>query len=220
MRKMKKIASIVLAGAMIFSSCACGATDDQKVTDGDNGGKSAESQEAAPAPDKWIDSDRFFINGREIRIGLEGSTMQDVADAGAYCVIWEYPMGSMEKAYYTLDDDYSMMRTTTIYPNEAAAEAETGGINVMISPNSTDGTLAGKIKDCYIVSFSFAASEADVWGDSLSFDFPLTITKDELIENSGEPVQDDEDGCMFMVGLGFWNFKFDENGQLETLSRH
>ena len=150
----------------------------QITTDSDSAGKK-ETEETAPAPDKWIDSDRFFINGREIRIGLEGSTMQDVADAGAYCVIWEYPMGSMEKAYYTLDDDYSMMRQTTIYPNEAAAEAETGGINVMISPNSTDGTLAGKIKDCYIVSFSFAASEADVWGDSLSFDFPLTITKDD-----------------------------------------
>lgn len=54
----------------------------------------------------------------------------------------------------------------------------------------------------------------------MSFDFPLTITKDELIENSGEPVQDDEDGSMFIVGLGFWNFKFDENGQIETLSRH
>lgn len=215
---------------MVLTLCACAPKDDQSVTEENNTAEqtsesiteatTAINADTSATGNRWIDSDRFFINGKEIRIGLEGSTMQDVADAGAYCVIWGYPVGSLVETYYTLDDDYnSNGLITTIYPNEEAAETETGGISVMISPNSTDGTLTGKIKDCFIVSFSFAASEADVWGDSLSFDFPLTITKDELIENSGEPAQDDEYGCTFMVGLGVWYFEFDENGQLKTLGR-
>ncbi|MCR4688239.1 MAG: hypothetical protein K5745_01660, partial [Saccharofermentans sp.] len=67
-------------------------------------------------------------------------------------------------------------------------------------------------------------NSASYWGDNLKYDFPLTITADQLVENSGDPDSvDDSDNtyCYSVYNDSYrwlWYFEFNENGQLETVN--
>ena len=120
-----------------------------------------------------------------------------------------------------MDDEYDLSMLFTIYPDKASASSDVGGITLVVAP-APDMETPCSVKDCIIIGFSVKAEDALAWGDKLRFDFPLTMTVDQLIENSGEPDNADEYGYFYYNSnvISFWNFKFDENNQLSSISWH
>ena len=181
---------------------------------------SEENADTSARGDRWVDSNRFYVNGNEITIGFEGNTVQDLADAGAYFVARTPNMGVFgQETYYTIDDDYSdPMMMVEIFPDEESATSMSGGINLRICNPDTSNTSTCKIKDCIIFGYSCEKEDIDVWGNKLRFDFPINMTPAQLIENAGgtEMVNEDdgEYNYTYACSLGFWNFRFDENDQL------
>ncbi len=170
------------------------------------------SAEVSASGDHWVDGEHLYIYGKEIRMGLEGGTVQDIADSGCYYDIRD----SADRTKYTLDDEFPMIQgvTVTIYPDEASAVSGTGGVNIRAA--SFPGTTC-KIKECIILGFSCTAESASAWGDNLGFDFPVTTTFDQLKENSGDPAWiTDDTNFYYSKNAGVWNFVFNENNQLET----
>ena len=180
-----------------------------------------ETTVAPVASDTWTDEAHCYINGKEIMLGLYGSTMQDLADSGCYIEIRTNGNSAfgIEEQFYTVDDEYDLSMLFTIYPDKASASSDVGGITLIVSP-APDMETPCSVKDCIIIGIIVKTENASAWGDKLGFDFPLTMTVDQLIENSGEPAQADESGYIYLSGLSFWNFEFDDNDQLISFSWH
>lgn len=171
--------------------------------------------------DRWVDNNHFYINGKEIKVGLYGSTMQDIVDSGCYIDIWTNGNAALgvEEKHYTVDDEWDNLMLFSIYPDETSAASDVGGITLIVT-YSPDMQTPYLIKDCVIIGFSVKAENALAWGDKLRFDFPLTMTVDQLKENSGDPDDANENGSIYFNGLSFWNFEFDENNQLSNFFWH
>lgn len=180
-----------------------------------------ETTVAPVASDTWTDEAHCYINGKEILLGLYGSTMQDLADSGCYIEIRTNGNSAfgIEEQFYTVDDEYDLSMLFTIYPDKASASSDVGGITLVVSP-APDMEKPCSVKDCIIIGIIVKTENASAWGDKLGFDFPLTMTVDQLIENSGEPAQANESGYIYLSGLSFWNFEFDDNDQLISFSWH
>ena len=182
-----------------------------------------ETTEVPVTGDSWTDNNHFYINGKEIKVGLYGSTMQDLVDSDCYLDIWTIGNAALgvEEKHYTVDDEWDNMMQFSIYPDEMSAASGVGRINLIVT-YTPDMQTPYLLKDCIIIGFSVKAEDASAWGDKLRFDFPLTMTVDQLIENSGEPDNADEYGYFYYNSndISFWNFKFDENNQLSSISWH
>ena len=224
---MKKFATLILSGALLLAFSACTPKDQpadtttEKPTESITEETAAASADTSASGDRWVDSKHFYLNSKEINLGIEGSTstLQDVADAGCYFVIWDLPVSSTEREYYTLDDEYKTIMTVWIYPDEASASSETGRITLYVADLSSPCLL----KDCTVFGITSTADDISVWGDKVSFDFPLAMTPEQLIENSGEPASVEDNEYMYMSGesgRNWWRFEFDENDQLTSLSWH
>ncbi|MCR5035562.1 MAG: sigma-70 family RNA polymerase sigma factor [Clostridia bacterium] len=181
--------------------------------------------------DRWIDNSYLCICGQKFKVGLtDGCTVQDIAETGCYLVIWSYASG--DYGYYTLDDEYDIegMRVV-VFPDEASAAAGTGGLSLRIGGPETPNIL---IKDCTVQGFDCTPQDAAVWGDDLVFDFPMDMTPEQLVENSGDsyvtyslnllPIMTIQEGggvtgefeeySYMSSDLSRWFFIFDENNQL------
>ena len=134
---------------------------------------------------------------------------------GCYCTFWDFDENYTNKITYSIDDHVDFT-SVTIFPDEASASSITGGINVFVK--KAEGVQDCAIRDFVIVGFSFLAESVPAWGDSLHFDFPVTITPDQLIENSGDPAWcGAHDYNYYCNGeTKIWTFEFDENNQLIT----
>jgi len=170
---------------------------------------------------RLTDKAHIYLYGKEIKLGVYGSTMQDLADAGCYCVFEGFDVVNTENKYYTLDDGYENVVSISIYPDEASAASNIGKIDIAYANgNGIDPTKTNLIKDCIVTGFRCNAESAAVWGDKLSFDFPLPTTIDLLKENLGDPDGAEENRYTYMSEFNYWDFTFDENGQLTYVLFH
>ena len=151
--------------------------------------------------------------------------MQDLGDTGCYMAMSSSGGATMdgwqEPRTYTLDDEISMMSnlgiSVSIYPDEASAASETGCISIGFRYPA--GNEPSPLKDCPVTILNCTTEEASVWGDNLRFDFPITMTLDQLTENSGDPGIVEDGEYSYSVNLiQFWRFQFDENGQLSYIT--
>ena len=186
--------------------------------------ESASESDAAPVKGKtWCSYPHFYINGKEI-VAME-STIQDLSDAGCYCVCEGFEPNKVpaETIYYSLDDmpDDMALHSIKVYPDKASADAGVGEIKIRygwLDADVADGPIP--IKNYRILGMLLDTESAPIWGDKLLFDFPLSMTIDQLKENAGDPMNINEDKgsmnyfyyCDEMIQ--FWCFTFDENGQL------
>ena len=214
MKDMKKITSLILAGSMALTFCAC-VRNDRKVSDeSDIKGNSEEITETSEEVLKWAETEHFYLYGHEIVFGE--TTVQELYDITDCCLFWDWDETCTYKIYYTIDDMVDCP-CCWFYPSEKAKESQIRSVYIYAKrPNGYSGRN-WPLKKGIIYGVSFVTNTASLWGDIISFDIPFTMTPEELIENSGEP-----DRCEY--GMYGYNtdgkkyedhmFEFDEKGRL------
>ena len=119
---------------------------------------------------KWVNFDdmHFYINGKKYELGKV--TLQDMIDAGV-------PFS---------DRDISKVSNTMNKNTEDTIRVDLGEYwtATLSFANYTDGDL--KFSECTLCEVYYNAKK-DSTQDVLTFDFPVTITKDDLFANSGTP---------------------------------
>ena len=214
MKDMKKITSLILASSIALTFCAC-VRNDRKVSDeSDIKGNSEEITETSEEVLKWAETEHFYLYGHEIVFGE--TTVQELYDITDCCLFWDWDETCTYKIYYTIDDlvDIPCCR---IFPTEKAKESEVASAFIYIQRPEGYFHQDYPLKEGIIYGISFKPNTASLWGDNISFDVPLTMTPEELIENSGEPNR-----CEY--GMYGYNtdgkkyedhmFEFDEKGRL------
>lgn len=222
MSVLKKITSLILSCSMALTFCSCQTLDQLGMNNNDF---TKYSKKIVTKVDnnfiKWCDCKRFYVNGHEIVLGQ--STVQELYDAGPYCVFYDYADDySLNLIFFTLEDE---VRTVYgyIYPDEASAEKKFARIGFGIrSPHHTRDPY--KIKDGIITAVYINTVNASVWGDNIALDFPFTITPEELLENSGEPHRMETfTSCLqieYYGGIRAPYFEFDKRGKLTYVFLH
>ena len=213
MKDMKKITSLILAGSMALTFCAC-VRNDRKVSDeSDIKGNSEEITETSEEVLKWAETEHFYLYGHEIVFGE--TTVQELYDITDCCVFYDFDETYTQKIYFTIDDlvDIPCCR---IFPTEKAKESEVASAFIYIQRPEGYFHQDYPLKEGIIYGISFKPNTASLWGDNISFDVPLVMTPEELIENSGEPRR-----CEYgMYGysacgrLEDHTFEFDDNDRL------
>ena len=218
MKDMKKITSLILAGSMALTFCAC-VRNDRKVSDeSDIKGNSEEITETSEEVLKWAETEHFYLYGHEIVFGE--TTVQELYDITDCCLFWDWDETCTYKIYYTIDDMVDCP-CCWFYPSEKAKESQIRSVYIYAKrPNGYSGRN-WPLKKGIIYGVSFVTNTASLWGDNISFDIPFTMTPEELIENSGEP-----DRCEY--GMYGYNtdgkkyedhmFEFDEKGRLKEFT--
>ena len=184
MKDMKKITSLILAGSMALTFCAC-VRNDRKVSDeSDIKGNSEEITETSEEVLKWAETEHFYLYGHEIVFGE--TTVQELYDITDCCVFYDFDETYTQKIYFTIDDlvDIPCCR---IFPTEKAKESEVASAFIYIQRPEGYFHQDYPLKEGIIYGISFKPNTASLWGDNISFDVPLVMTPEELIENSGEP---------------------------------
>ena len=214
MKDMKKITSLILASSIALTFCAC-VRNDRKVSDeSDIKGNSEEITETSEEVLKWAETEHFYLYGHEIVFGE--TTVQELYDITDCCLFWDWDETCTYKIYYTIDDMVDCP-CCWFYPSEKAKESQIRSVYIYVKrPNGYSGRN-WPLKKGTIYGVSFVTNTASLWGDNISFDVPLTMTPEELIENSGEPNR-----CEY--GMYGYNtdgkkyedhmFEFDEKGRL------
>ena len=218
MKDMKKITSLILASSIALTFCAC-VRNDRKVSDeSDIKGNSEEITETSEEVLKWAETEHFYLYGHEIVFGE--TTVQELYDITDCCLFWDWDETCTYKIYYTIDDlvDIPCCR---IFPTEKAKESEVASAFIYIQRPEGYFHQDYPLKEGIIYGISFKPNTASLWGDNISFDVPLTMTPEELIENSGEPNR-----CEY--GMYGYNtdgkkyedhmFEFDEKGRLKEFT--
>ena len=129
MKDMKKITSLILAGSMALTFCAC-VRNDRKVSDeSDIKGNSEEITETSEEVLKWAETEHFYLYGHEIVFGE--TTVQELYDITDCCVFYDFDETYTQKIYFTIDDlvDIPCCR---IFPTEKAKESEVASAFVYI----------------------------------------------------------------------------------------
>ena len=218
MKDMKKITSLILAGSIALTFCAC-VRNDRKVSDeSDIKGNSEEITETSEEVLKWAETEHFYLYGHEIVFGE--TTVQELYDITDCCLFWDWDETCTYKIYYTIDDMVDCP-CCWFYPSEKAKESQIRSVYIYVKrPNGYSGRN-WPLKKGTIYGVSFVTNTASLWGDNISFDVPLTMTPEELIENSGEPNR-----CEY--GMYGYNtdgkkyedhmFEFDEKGRLKEFT--
>ncbi len=174
--------------------------------------------------DRWADGSHFLLNGKEI-VFYE-STIQDLIDTGVSYVVWTPSKGAVSG---TIDrpDSYDMDSVLTyadigyvfvdIYPDKESAASETGGFSLYFRYPTGDETCV--LRDSMITGITLRTENASAWGDKLSFDFPSTVTLDDVTANCGEADIVDGNSYTYMHDLiSYWSFDFDDSGRVTKIS--
>ena len=146
-------------------------------------------------------SDRKYVNFNDLKLKINGtvitmnqSTVQDIVDTGCYV------------NPYMLDRNYA-------YGNKLDDNVEAGKLVCMTVFDMDDETdrpagknfndpitiLAraekdGPITDCVICGYYFSPEFSDAWENEIVFEFPFTLTQEDLVKNSGDPTTLEKDG--------------------------
>jgi len=184
MKGMKKYTSLLLAGSMALTFCACvknGHTDSDET---DTKMNSEEITETSEEVLKWCEIDRFYLYGHEIIFGE--TTVQELYDITDCCEFWDWDDNYTNRIYYSIDDlvDIPICR---IYPSEKAKESQVASADIYILRPESYFHQDYPLKEGIVYGISFELNTANLWGDSISFDVPFDMTPEELIENSGKP---------------------------------
>lgn len=213
MKGMKRITTLLLAGSMALTFSAC-VRNYRIDTDGSDIEESSEeitgtSEEVL----KWCESDHFYLYGHEIILGE--TTVQELYDITDCCEFWDFDETCTYRIYYTIDDLVDIP-SCWLYPSEKAKESQVAYAYLYIQRPEGYFHQDYPIKEGIIYGISFKPNTASLWGDNISFDVPLVMTPEELIENSGEPRR-----CEYgMYGysacgrLEDHTFEFDDNDRL------
>jgi len=214
MKDMKKITSIILACSMALTLCAC-VRNDRKVSDAND--KEETSEEITGTSEeviRWCETDHFYLYGQEVVLGQ--TTVQELYDITDCCEFWDFDETCTYKIYYTIDDLVDIANCS-VYPSEKAKESQIASAFLHIKRAPGYSGQNYPLTEGIIFGISFKTNAASLWGDNISFDIPLTMTPEELIENSGEPNR-----CEY--GMYGYNtdgkkhedhlFEFDENDRL------
>ncbi|MBR5974996.1 MAG: sigma-70 family RNA polymerase sigma factor [Clostridiales bacterium] len=170
----------------------------------------------------WADSAHFYVNGKEIV--LDQSSVQDLYDSGCYCIFFDSTRDYKQTYFYELDDEVEFT-SAYIYPDEESALAgqsgskdPTGAIFIGIShpKDQPDDSETYTVRDGIVRRISGTPENIALWGDYLKLDFPLTMTSEQLLANSGnaDEVFDNTYHYDHSEEYEYAEFKFDENDQL------
>ncbi len=184
MKGMKKITSLLLAGSMALTFCACvkyGHTDSDEI---DTKMNSEEITGTSEEVLKWCESDRFYLYGHEIIFGE--TTVQELYDITDCCEFWDWDEDYTYMTYHTIDDLVDIP-SCRIYPSEKAKESKVASAYIYIQRPESYFHQDYPLKEGIIYGISFELNTANIWEDNISFDVPFDMTPEELIENSGEP---------------------------------
>ena len=217
MKGMKRITTLLLAGSMALTFSAC-VRNDRIDTDGSDIEESSEeitgtSEEVL----KWCESDRFYLYGHEIILGE--TTVQELYDITDCCEFWDFDETCTYRIYFTIDDLVDIP-SCWLYPSEKAKESQVASAHLYIQRPEGYFHQDYPLKEGIIYGISFKPNTASLWGDNISFNVPLVMTPEELIENSGEPKR-----CEYgMYGysscgrLEDHTFEFDNNDRLVSFT--
>ena len=175
MKGMKKITSLLLAGSMALTFCAC-----VKKSDGTDAKKNSEKiPEKSENVLKWSESYHFYLYGHEIIFGE--TTVQELYDITDCCEFYDW-----DETYHTIDD-LADIPNCRLYPSEEAKASQVAYAFIYIQRPEGYFRQDYPIKEGIIYGISFKPNTASFWGDNISFDVPFDMTPEELIKNSGEP---------------------------------
>ena len=213
MEGIKRITTLLLAGSMALTFSAC-VRNDRIDTDGSDIEESSEEiTETSEEVLKWCESDHFYLYGHEIILGE--TTVQELYDITDCCEFWDFDETCTYRIYYTIDDLVDIP-SCWLYPSEKAKESQVASAYLYIQRPEGYFHQDYPLKEGIIYGISFKPNTASLWGDNISFDVPLVMTPEELIENSGEPRR-----CEYgMYGysacgrLEDHTFEFDDNDRL------
>ena len=214
MKGMKRITTLLLAGSMALTFSAC-VRNDRIDTDGSDIEESSEeitgtSEEVL----KWCESDHFYLYGHEIILGE--TTVQELYDITDCCEFWDFDETYTYRIYYTIDDLVDIP-SCWLYPSEKAKESQAASAYLYIQRPEGYFHQDYPLKEGIIYGISFKPNTASLWGNNISFDVPLVMTPEELIENSGEPNLCEYGMYGYRAGGKKYEdhmFEFDEKGRL------
>lgn len=188
---MKRIATLILAGSMVLAFCACAPKDQSGTEDKNSAEQTTES--ITEADSEFGSAGRKYVNFNDLKVKINGkvitmnqSTVQDLVDIGCYVnphlldrsVAYGNKVGDSVEAgqlvymtVFDMDDEEKMPSGQNANrPIVFIAKAET----------------AGPISECVICGVHFRSEDIIAWEDEVEFEFPLDLTSEELVKNSGE----------------------------------
>ena len=213
MKYMKKVMSLILAASMALTFCSCVRNDRIDPEE-----SSEDITETSEEVIKWCESDHFYLYGHEIIFGE--TTVQELYDITDCCEFWDWDETCTYRIYYTIDDLVDIP-SCCLYPSEKAKESQVASAYLYIQRPDGYFHQDYPMKEGIIYGISFKPNTASLWGDNISFDVPLVMTPEELIENSGEPYR-----CEYGMygynscGRNFEDhtFEFDDNDRLVSFT--
>lgn len=218
MKDMKKITSLILAGSMALTFCACVRNDRIGSDESDTKGNSEEITETSEEVLKWAETEHFYLYGHEIVFGE--TTVQELYDITDCCLFWDWDETGTYKIYYTIDDMVDCP-CCWFYPSEKAKESQIRSVFIYVQRPNGYSRRNWPLKKGIIYGVSFATNTASLWGDNISFDIPLTMTPEQLIENSGEPYHMEYGQYFYNSCGGKYHdhmFEFDKNDRLKEFT--
>lgn len=157
---MKRFVSFLLTALLLAALCPASAL--------------AEEPTAAPEQAKYVDFDNmtFWVNGQPFTLGV--STLQDMIDAGV--------------AFHEVDLEDAN--------NNLRKNLQSEGFTFDIGANSyatvkvlNDTDKGKRLADCVLsrILVSFSDHPEEMADSILTFAFPYDMTKEQLMENAGDP---------------------------------
>ena len=203
---------------MAVAFCACLRKDrinpSGESSGNDTGETSDESIDESEIGNKWSESDHFYLYGHEIIFGQ--TTVQELDEIVSYIEFFDWDESYTQRIEYTLDDQVDVP-ICYVYPDENAAAAKLGGAFIYIKrPEGSDRLFT--LKKGIVYGVSFKTRYMSLWGDDISFDIPLTMTPEQLLENSGHPFSSYDNEIFvyhtYKKNISDHEFEFNKNGKL------
>ena len=219
---IKRCTSLALSACIAVAFCAC-LRKERSDPSGDSAGNdtgetSDESTDASDNGIKWSESEHFYLYGHEIVFGQ--TTVQELYDIACYSEFYDWDDSYTQRIDYTLDD---LVRVPIcyVYPDENAAAARLGGAFIYIKrPEGSDRLFT--LKEGIVYGVSFMTKYTSLWGDDLIFDIPLTMTPEQLLENSGHPFSSYENEIFvyhtYKKSISDHEFEFNKKGRLMSFT--
>lgn len=138
--------------------------------------KETEAREPIVSDKLWADFDNmtFYVNGKEYKLGE--TTLQDMIDDGV-----PFDEDDLANAGNNVNANYETPSFEIVLGDYYHAS--------VYAMNDTEENMPAN--ECWISTISMYI-EQDETQDILSFNFPLNITKEDLIANCGEPEDPDD----------------------------
>lgn len=200
---MKRITTLILAGSMVLAFCACAPKDQSGTEDKNSAEQTTESiteaisgegaKNSSEADSEFGSAGRKYVNFNDLKVKINGkvitmnqSTVQDLVDIGCYV-------------------NPHLLDRSAAYGNKVGDSVEAGQLVYMTVFDMDDeenrpsgqnanrpivfiakAETAGTISECVICGVHFRTEDIIAWEDEIEFEFPLDLTSEELVKDSGE----------------------------------